>query len=90
MCTKIATLRKNMKELNLKKRIKSRYSHGDCSTAGQDTIDGEKPNWNDDEKNEESYDSYKLMEDCAVVSLDNFNLTIFENNMCKYLSSSHV
>ncbi|KAH1016258.1 hypothetical protein HUJ04_007512 [Dendroctonus ponderosae] len=77
MCTKIATLRKNMKELNMKKRIRSRFSNADCATAGQDAIGGEKPNSND----EENYDSYKLMEECAVVSLDNFNLTIFENTM---------
>ncbi|ERL95149.1 hypothetical protein D910_12418 [Dendroctonus ponderosae] len=41
MCTKIATLRKNMKELNMKKRIRSRFSNADCATAGQDAIGDE-------------------------------------------------
>lgn len=78
MCTKIATLRKKMEELNIKKQTRCKQP----DDSSQSKVDYKNSVFGDEAKGKHNF-SYRFLEECAGQLLDNVDLTIFEKSLGK-------
>lgn len=78
MCTKIATLRRKMEELNIKKQTRSKQP----DESSQSKVDYKNSVFDDETKGKHNF-SYRFLEECAGQLLDNVDLTIFEKSLGK-------